>query len=181
MKPVSTLRYLQWVMFSKPVADRGVYRLIKRNKVRSIVEIGLEDGQRCQRMIQLAQKFGAGSSVKYTGVDLFDGRGEDKRPLKLIEVHKRLSALGVKPQLVPGDLAYAIRKISNSHTRTDLVILSAGFDTVAMDAHWSFIPRMLHAGSSFLIQNKPAGSFQHLSRLAIEKRAGGDESQRRAA
>ena len=172
MKTLSAFRYLQWSMFSKPVCDRSIFKLIKRNKVRSMVEIGLQDGQRCQRMIQVAQKFGAGNLVKYTGIDLFDGRDAEAAPLKLIQVHKQLSALGVKPQLVPGDLAYAIRKIANSHTRTDLVVLSAGFDEAAMEANWQFIPRMLHAGSAFMIQREKSGSFSHLSRLEIERLAG---------
>ena len=181
MKPLSTTRYLQWTMLSKPASDRAVYKQIKKLRARSIVEIGLGDGVRAERIVQVAKKFGAGQTVKYTGIDLFDGRPEDQSPLKLIEMHKRLTSIGVKTQLVPGDLASSIQRIANSHTRTDLMIISAGFDQAELEASWFFVPRMLCAGSLFLLQNEPTGSFKAMSRLEIERLAEQPPTNREAA
>lgn len=140
---------------SKPACDRAIYQQVKKLRARSIVEIGLGDGVRTERIVQVAQKFGAGQTVKYTGIDLFDGRPEDQSPLKLIEMHKRLTMLGIKPQLVPGNLMASIQRIANSHTRTDLMIVSAGFDQTELESSWFFVPRMLCAGSILMLQNEP--------------------------
>ena len=181
MKPLSTTRFLQWTLLSKPASDRAIFQKIKKLHARSIVEIGLGDGVRAERIVQVAQKFGAGQTVKYTGIDLFDGRPEDQSPLKLIEMHKRLTTLGVKPQLVPGDLASSIQRIANSHTRTDLMIISAGFEQTDLDASWFFVPRMLCAGSLLMLQNETNGSFKTMSRLEIERLAEQPTKQREAA
>lgn len=181
MKPLSTTRFLQWTMLSKPAGDRAIYQKIKKLQARSIVEIGLGDGVRAERIVQVAQKFGAGQTVKYTGIDLFDGRPEDQSPLKLIEMHKRLTTLGIKPQLVPGDLASSIQRIANSHTRTDLMIVSAGFDQAELESSWFFVPRMLCAGSFLMLQNELNGSFKTMSRLEIERLAEQPTKPREAA
>lgn len=181
MKPLSTTRFFQWTMLSKPASDRAIYQKIKKLQARSIVEIGLGDGVRAERIVQVAQKFGAGQTVKYTGIDLFDGRSEDQSPLKLIEMHKRLTTLGVKPQLVPGNLASSIQRIANSHTRTDLMIVSAGFEQAELDASWFFVPRMLCAGSFLMLQNEANGAFKTLSRLEIERLAEQQAKPREAA
>ena len=170
MNPISAVRFLQWSKLAKPACDRAIYQRMKKSKARAIVEIGLGDGTRAERIVQVAHKFGAGSNVKYTGIDLFDGRSDDQSELTLIEMHRRLGALGVKPQLVPGDLVSSMRRIANSHTRTDMIIVSAGYDPAALDASWFLIPRMLYAGSSFLIQDEFEGPFRVLSRLEIEQR-----------
>jgi len=181
MKPLSALRLLQWTKLSKPACDRAIYQKIKQLRARSIVEIGLGDGVRAERIVQIAQKFGPGETVKYTGIDLFDGRSEDQPPLKLIEMHKRLSSMGIKPQLVPGTVASSIQRIANSHTRTDLMIVSAGFDATELEASWFFVPRMLCAGSFLMLQNQANGAFETMSRLQIERLAENRPKQREAA
>lgn len=181
MKPVSAIQLLHWTTLAKPACDRAIFRAIKKLQARSIVEIGLGDGVRAERIIQVAQKFGAGQTVRYTGIDLFEGRPEEESPLKLIEMHKRLSAYGVKPQLVPGEVAPSIRRIANSNTRTDLMIISAGCSEADLEASWFFIPRMLCAGSSLMLQSDVDGSFVTKSRLDIERLADQRTGRREAA
>ena len=181
MKPLSTTRFFQWTMLSKPACDRVIYQQIKKLRARSIVEIGLGDGVRAERIVRVAQKFGAGQTVKYTGIDLFDGRPEEQSPLKLIEMHKRLTSLGIKPQLVPGNLMASIQRIANSHTRTDLMIVSAGFDQAELESAWFFVPRMLCAGSILMLQNETNASFKAMSRLEIERLAEQQPKRREAA
>ena len=169
MKPISAFKFFQMTWLSKPVPDRLIYKLIKRRSIRSIVEIGLSDGERCNNLIAVAKKFSPDEKIKYTGVDLFDAREEGAEPLKLIEMHRKLNAVDAKTQLVPGDLASALPRIANGHARTDLVIISAGFNESDFEKTQMFLPRMLHAGSVVLIQDYEDEDFYEHSQLEIEK------------
>ncbi len=170
MKPISAFRFFKMTWLDKPVADRAVYKLIKQRQIRSIVEVGLGDGSRCEKLIAVAKAFSE-DKVRYTGVDLFDARepADDLEPLKLIEMHRRLKGVDAKTQLVPGDIGSALPRIANSHLRTDLILISAGYEREQLSMVKSFLPRMLHPSSLVLIQSKQNGEFKKLSRLEIEK------------
>ena len=169
VKPISTLQYLQLANFSTPACDRKIYKLIKQNSFRSIIEFGLEDGNRCISMLKVAQKYVGSMSVRYTGVDSFDARSEAECTLPLIQIHRELQKVDAKTQLVPGDIATSIPRIANSHVRTDLIVISAGFDPAALENSWFYFPRMLHSSSVVLVQKNPTGAFETLNRHQIEK------------
>ncbi len=171
MKPISAFKFFQLTWLNKPAPDRLIYKLIKRRQIRSIVEIGLGDGTRCSNMISVAQKFSPDDKIKYTGIDLFDARDADTPPLKLIEMHRELNGLDAKTQLVPGNLGSALPRIANAHVRTDMVIISAGFDDLEFETTQMFLPRMLHPSSVVLIQDYEDEAFYVHSRLEIEKMA----------
>ena len=179
VKPISSFRFFKITWLDKPVSDRAVYKLIKQRQVRSIIEVGLGDGVRCEKLIAVAQKFSR-EKVRYTGVDLFDSR-ESSTPLKLIEMHRRLKGIDAKTQLVPGDIGSALPRIANSHLRTDLILISAGFDREQFSEVKSFLPRMLHASSLVLVQAKEDAEFKKLSRLEIEKAISSPQVERKAA
>ena len=161
--------------FSKPVEDRAIYRLIRKNQVQSIVEVGLGDGKRLERMLRTAFTFCDPKNLRYTGIDLFDARPES--PLKLIEMHKATRAIPAKTQLVPGDLRSAIKRIANSHLRTDLVVVAAGYEAEQLGDVLAYLPRMLHASSKLLLQEQPGEAFQPLSRLEVERMAAAQENR----
>lgn len=170
MKPLSSLGYMHLTMLSKPACDRQVYKTIRKHKFRSFIEIGMGDGTRAENMIRVAQKFGVSANSKLTGLDAFEGRGESEPKLSLIDMHRRLKAYGdAKTQLVPGDIKQSISRIANSHLRTDLIVISAGYEQQMLNEIWFYFPRMLHAGSIVLIQREKEGSFETLNRLQIEK------------
>lgn len=181
VKPLSSLSYMHLAMFSKPVCERAVYRLIRKHKFRSFIEIGLDDGNRCQNMIRIAKKYGCSPNVRYTGVDEFDARPDGQIQLSLIDMHRKLKATETKTQLVPGDVQSAIKRIANSHVRTDLIVISYGFDQTELSESWFYFPRMLHSGSLVLIQQEPGAEFQQLNRLEIEKLAGQHQPRRSIA
>lgn len=187
MKPISTLQYLSWRFLSKPTNDRIAYRLIRKNRFRSFVEIGLGDGIRCERMIRVAQKYGESTSVRYTGIDRFETRDDDQPKLKLIEMHRRLNGLGSKAQLVPGTFRDSLQRIANSHSRTDLVVIqydhaNNAFEDAELTSAWKFLPRMLHASSQVLIFY-PDDEYEVLNFVEIENkvRSLDSEAARRAA
>ena len=169
VKPISTLQYLRLANFSTPGCDRQIYKLIKKNSFRSIIEFGLEDGNRCISMLKVAQKYAGSMGIRYTGVDSFDARNETQGSLPLIQIHRKLQEIEAKTQLVPGDIASSIPRIANSHVRTDLIVISAGFDPAALENSWFYFPRMLHSSSLVLVQKSENGSFEAMNRHQIEK------------
>ena len=171
MKPLSAFGYMHLTMLSKPVCDRAIYKLIRKHKFRSFIEIGMETGSRSLNMIGVARKFGVSPNVRYTGVDLFDAREQDQPRLQLIEMHRKLKALDAKTQLVPGDIQSAIARIANSHVRTDLIVVSAGTDKDLLEASWFYFPRMLHSESIVLLQKEDGKEFKSMNRLEVEKLA----------
>jgi hypothetical protein len=181
MKPISGFQYFCLARFGKPAQDRSIYKAIRNHKVQSIVEIGLGDGSRAETMLRVAKKFSITNGLRYTGVDLFEGREDEQSPLALREMHKRLSSSGAKVQLVPGDMGSSLSRIANSHVRTDLIVISAGQDAETIADCWFYFPRMLHAGSQFLIQETADGGFKTISRLEIEKMSEQHTAQRAAA
>ena len=164
MNPLSTLGYYQLTLLSKPVADRNIFQLIKKNKFQSFLEIGMGAGTRCQQVLRVADKF-SNKPIRYTGIDLFDARPDST--FKLIDMHKKLKAFDAKTQLVPGPVGPSIERIANSHLRTDMIIISAGTQKSELDNVISFFPRMLHANSLVLIQSKE--KMKQLTRLDIER------------
>ena len=181
MPNISRLKYLQLRFLAKPKCDRQIYRMITRNRYRSILELGIPDVERTKNVILLARKFGLGGQIKYTGVDLFEGRhdGADKLPLKF--VHQQLKPLDVKLQLVPGEPLQALNRIANSHIRTDLIIVSSDCDHESLEQAWFYVPRMLHASSTVLVQSSgnPDADFKSVSRLEIERKAELKSNRRR--
>lgn len=172
MKPISALQYFSWARFSKPTNDRMAYRAIKKHKFRSLVEVGLGEGVRCERMIRIAQRYSGASRIRYTGIDLFEDRGSSSKPMKLIDMHRRLNGLGAKAQLVPGSFSNSIQRIANSHLRTDLLIIQRETETDAFADEdfagaWKFLPRMLHT-SSLVMLFYPNAEYEVLNFLDVE-------------
>lgn len=156
MKPLSAIQYFAWSQFSKPSSDRLAYRAIKKNKFRTLVEVGLGQGLRCERMIRVAQKYSPSSTIRYTGIDLFEERDSSEPEMKLIEMHRQLNGLGAKARLVPGNFERSIQQIANSHLRTDLMVIQCDLDGDVFQQEefanaWKFLPRMLHASSRVML------------------------------
>ena len=173
MKPLSLPKYLQLTNLSKPACDRGLYKAIKKHRVRSIVEIGMGSGERAKYLVQIAKKFAGDAPVRYTGIDLFEGRPDSQDELSLISVHRDMNKLEAKVQLVPGEPHQAMPRIANSHVRTDMIIISAGYDATSLERSWYYMPRMIHANSVIFVQgptdfDKP---YQLLNRLRVEQLA----------
>ena len=120
-------------------------------------------------MLKVAQKSAGSMSIRYTGIDSFDARNENQPSLPLIQIHRKLKEFEAKTQLVPGDITSAIPRIANSHVRTDLIVISAGFDPTALENSWFYFPRMLHSSSFVAVQKEAAGPFEMLNRHQIEK------------
>jgi len=167
MKPISSIKTFYLSTFAKPASDRVIYRTVKKHRASSIIEIGLGNADRAANLIQIANRYKSSGLVRYTGIDMFEAATDPKVTLK--SCHQRLNSQDVKLQLVPGTMFDSVHRIANSHTRTDLLIISQGFDEAELEKSWFYFPRMLHAASVVLLQQLD-GSFSKLTRLEIERK-----------
>lgn len=162
--------------FSKPPADRPVYRAIAKQRICSIVELGIGTARRSRRMIQQAQRNSPAAEIRFTGIDAFEGRDNGVAVgLPLIKAHRMLKATTARVQLVPGDPLSALARVANSLGGTDLVIISADQDQPSLQRAWFYLPRILHEGSVVFIEQPGEGGTQggwrQMTRDEIQQRA----------
>jgi len=153
------LRTFYLCHLSKPAEDRPIYRAIRRSHARKMVELGIGDGRRALRMIEIARQASDGQKIHYVGIDPFEDRTESDGPgLTLKAAHQLLRGAGVRVQLAPGRPAEVLTRIANAVGKVDLLIVPAELDTPSQGWDWFFIPRMLHERSLvFVRQNLDAG------------------------
>jgi hypothetical protein len=182
---IKRLKSIHLSYFSKPSADRPVFRAIVKRRVTSIVELGIGTGVRSRRLIEQAQRCDGAGKIRYTGIDLFETRESDVAVgLPLIEAHRMLKATGARVQLVPGDLFSALARVANELGGTDLVIISADQDEQLLQRAWFYLPRILHEGSVIFIEEPGEGdapnTLRQMSQDEIERLAS-PGTRRRAA
>ena len=150
MRPLNLrtlIRSAYLLYFSQPAADRALLKAIRRKTVRSIVELGIGFSGRTKRLLEVAAWRADCRPLRYTGIDLFEARpvAQGRVPLKQAFADLRLP--DVRVQLVPGEPDMALRRVANSLTATDLLLISASQDAQSLAQAWTWMPRMLTAGS----------------------------------
>lgn len=169
MSVTSRVRFLYLSHVSKPIADRSIYRAIRRRRIRRIVDIGVGTGQRAARMIEVAGLNAALPDIFYTGIDLFESRPhEDGRGLTLRAAHRLLKPTGARIRLVPGDPLTALSRVANTLTGSELVVISADQDPDSLARAWFYLPRML-VGDSLVLMEEPGGAEGELAIRSIAR------------
>jgi hypothetical protein len=79
--------------------------------------------------------------------DLFEARPADQTGMSLKEAFAAFRTPEIKVQLVPGDPQGALRRVANSLTGTDLLLIAANQDRQSLAEAWTWVPRMLTARS----------------------------------
>jgi hypothetical protein len=185
LSAASQLKYLHLAYFSKPVADRAVYRTIRNTCAGHLVGIGLGSGRLAGTMIQLASEFTRRDQVRFTGIDLFELRPATAARLSLKQAHSLLTPLKARVRLVPGDPFSALARAANTLLDTDLVVIRADQDAASLERAWFYLPRMLHEESVVLLENPgsdgQSGTYQSLDLDAVRKLASAHAAHRRAA
>jgi hypothetical protein len=96
-----------------------------------------------------------------------------------------LAASGARLRLVPGDPYSALAHAANSLLDTDLVVIRADQDPVALERAWFYLPRMLHEQSVVLVEQLGTegheGTYRALDLQAVRQLAAAHSSRRRAA
>ncbi len=182
----ATFRYFYLARLSRPAADRPIYQLIRRHRLRRIVEMGVGRGERSLRMIEMAAQQCAAEGVVFTGVDLFELRTPQDGPgLPLKEVHRKLAATGAKVRLLPGDPHAALSRAVNMLGTADLVVVAADQQPAAVERSWYFVERLLHPGSQVLVEEpareKVRARFRSVPHDEIRRLAAATTQRRRAA
>jgi hypothetical protein len=152
-----------------------MYRLVKRQQVRRIVEVGLNDIGFTSSLIEVAQRFAGDQKVVYSGLDWFDARPKQMSRLTLKDAYRMLHATGASVRLVPGVPPTSLASVANAHQNTDLILVSSAITCDELESAWFYVPRMLHHKSVILReQMSPAGerSFEWLSLSQIAEWAG---------
>lgn len=169
---------------SKPASDRPLYQAIHRNQARTIVELGIGDGQRALRMIEVASQHAPAAEIRYTGVDPFELRpAKDLSRLPLKTAYQVLRATGAKVRLLPGDPALALIRMVNELEAADLLLVSAEVCRSSMEKLWFYLPRILHAKTQVFLEegSQDAAQMRVLSAAEIRRRAQHATPLRRAA
>jgi hypothetical protein len=171
-------------LLSKPGHERSIYQTIRRLKAGSIVELGVELGQRSERLIAAAARYRDSGEIHYTGIDLFEARPQPKTGLALKEAHKILRASGARIRLIPGDPLSALARSANSLQSTDLIVVGGDQDRQSLEQAWFYVPRMLHERSIVLVEEATSETdrqFRTITAAEAERLAASTASTRRAA
>ena len=139
------------------------------------MEIGIGNGLRTQRMLEVLSWRPENLPLKYTGIDLFEARPQNQPGLALKRAFHDLRRPGVQIKLVPGDPYEALVNAANGLGGTDLLIISADQDRASLKRAWTYMPRMLHAGSLIYQEDGDAKtgktSYRRLTLLDIQRSA----------
>jgi hypothetical protein len=155
------LRRLYLLYLSQPAAERVLLQAIRRKPVRSIVELGIGFGGRTQRLLEIASWHKESLPLRYTGIDLFEARPSGHGGPSLKQAYGQLRLSGVNMQLVPGEPSAALRRVANSLTGTDLLLIAANQDRESLDRAWTWMPRML-TPQSLIFLEEPAGNADQM-------------------
>lgn len=185
MSQLGTLKYTYLTRLSQPATDRILYRSIDKRPLRSILEIGVGNGVRAERLLAVATRQTLDTQLCYTGIDLFEDRPEDADRIGLRQAYQLLRQQHVKVQLVPGDPLSALARISNYITGVDLVVVAGDQDPDSLARAWMFLPRMIHAQTVVFRQTRDAQGkltdFAELPRQQLDELAGFRGRRRTAA
>jgi hypothetical protein len=152
---------LWWSYFASLPEDRICYRTIQKHKVASILEIGIEDGVRAERMIQMAIRNAGPRVVSYVGIDLFEAHPDsDGDSLTLKQAHQQFTALGARVKLVPGEAFPALDRIANSLKDIDLVVVGWDHDPTSLEKCWNLMPRFMNERTIVLRQGGENENYQ---------------------
>jgi hypothetical protein len=179
----SLLRYLYLAHFSQPAACRRLYRGLRAWKSRTLVELGIGNGLRTRRLLEVAKRYAA-APIRYTGIDLFEARPASQPGLTLKQAYRQLHLPGVRLQLVPGDPWSALDRVANTLQGTDLLLVAADQEPHSLARAWFYVPRMLHDQSRVLVEKHDAagaGGYEEIALAVIPALSAAARPQRRAA
>jgi len=187
VKKLSSIGYWKLVLFGKPESDRVIYKSVAKSTPLTIVEFGLDNAVRAENMIRVVQRRCQDNApIKYTGIDLFEGRPAGDKSLPLIEAHRRLSRTGAKIRLLPGDFVSSVQRLANQMQNVDLMVITARHSMTEISPSWFYVPRMLSESGSVMLKCVGDGdeTFLRITRKEIEllaQRSGPANPARRAA
>lgn len=167
-------RRLWLTRFSKPAADRVMYRHVLARKPARILLVGIGSVDRTERLLSVATSV-TGSPAHFVGLDRFEGRLPSEPPgPTLKQAHQRLHGLA-RCQLVPGNADTSLARLCNHLGIFDLVLIDAVTDQRHMERCWFFLQRITNPASLVLAEiASPGGgprSWQVVPKTKIDELA----------
>lgn len=155
---------------------RNLFRLIKRNRCKVIVEIGTNRAKNALRMIMTAGIHHRAPEIRYFGFDLFEGLGAadlkkefSKVPASLREVRDRLEKTGAAVMLFKGYTSTTLPEFV-SYAKTsglvpDFVFIDGGhaIETIASD--WREVQKVMDKNTVVVFDDYYHGNDPHLEGL----------------
>jgi hypothetical protein len=179
------LRSSYLLYFSQPAADRALYKALRPRPIRSIVELGISLASRTPRLLEVAAWRSECLPLRYTGIDLFEGRSGAAPGPTLKQAHAALRLPNVRVQLVPGDPYTALARVANALAGTDLLVIAADQDRESLERAWSWMPRMLTPEALVFLEElggKTGATWRRVPLAEVQQRAAqADRRLRRAA
>jgi hypothetical protein len=152
MSRPSWFQKLYWTRFSKPVEERALFKHLIEHPVASILEIGVGNGARMQRIAKLVQLTAGTEQLRYIGIDEFESAQDNSPHLSLKQAHQLATQLGFKASLIPGDHKSAIPRVAHKMGAADLVIVNGGLNpqepSVGFIGTW--LNRLAHSESTVI-------------------------------
>jgi hypothetical protein len=172
-----------WCWLTRPKSDRALYRLIRKNKPRKIMLLGLGDAVRPRRMISLAQRYQAAQPIDFAGIDSFDARPAGATAFSLKAAHQLLRPTGAKIHLLPGNPHEALPRAANLLHGIELVLISADQDADSLSRAWFFLNRLLAPQATVLREEirEEQPQLTPISRADLDRLAIAASPRRRAA
>jgi hypothetical protein len=144
------IRYLFLAHRTKPRRYRSLFRTIRRNACRNIVEIGVYDGRHALQMIQTALISYSKDDVRYCGFDLFEDLDEDllrqessKQPLSCGAVRSKLESTGANIRLFKGNTKTSLPRHIDDIGEADFIFVDGGHSEETIESDWSNVKKLM--------------------------------------
>lgn len=133
---------------------RNLFRIIKKQKCRRILEIGVFDGATAFKMIKTAKKYHSSKNIGYFGFDLFEEISEEeiakehsKKPLTISFIRNMLEKTGVNVQLYKGNTRDTLPRFINEekikNKQFDFILIDGGHSVETIANDWNNVKNLI--------------------------------------
>lgn len=164
------LQKIYWSRFAKPIEERELFKQLVSQSFSSILEIGMQDGQRLRRLAKLAQPVEGCEQIRYIGTDEFESAQDGRPHLTLKQAHRLAGQLGFKASLIPGDINAAVPRVAHKMGASDLLIIDGGLNPASpmSNSLGSWLNRLAHSGSIILACETRGQTLQLVDMAQLE-------------
>ena len=153
MAGLGIVRRIWLSRFSRPAAERILYRHVLRSRPRRLLELGLGLLGRTERLLRAG-----GTDLQYVGLDRFESRTPSDPPgVSLKQAHRRLHGLA-RVQLVPGNVDTSLARLCNHLGVFDLVVVSADTDERHLERCWFLLQRLTNPATTLFLESRGGAS-----------------------
>ena len=152
--PVKILRWLYGKVFTKKTyRSKALFKIIKNNKCKNIMEIGTYNGDNALRMIEKASKNVPENQIQYYGFDLFELSDDETmleefspscKPPLLETVREKLGKTKAKIHLYKGYTKDVLPRVINELPKMDIVKIDGGHSVETIENDWKYVQEVMN-------------------------------------